>query len=64
MYYSGFSFRDAYRIPVWQRVWFVERIQTEIQKSQGQSRGHEGAEARALQGKHRQFTPANQRRFT
>jgi len=64
MYYNGFSYRDAYRLPVWQRVWFIERINEEIKKSQGQSRSHQSPDERALQGKHRQFMPANQRRFT
>ena len=64
MYYSGFSYRDAYNLPVWQRVWFIERINKEITKSQGQNRGHEAPQDRATQGKHRAFAPSNQRRFT
>ena len=64
MYYSGFSYSDAYRLPVWQRIWFITRINEEIKKSQGSSRGHESPDERAWQGKHRPFPPSNQRRFT
>ena len=32
MYYQGFSYRDAYSLPVWQRVWFIERINKELVK--------------------------------
>ena len=64
MYYSGFSYRDAYTLPVWQRNWFIKRINDEISKSQGQSRQHEPADVRQWQGKHRAFPPSNQRRFT
>ena len=34
MYYQGFSYQDAYRLPVWQRIWFIERINKEIEKMQ------------------------------
>ena len=64
MYYQGFSYRDAYKIPIWQRVWFVERIQKEITNQNGENKGHQDPQTRALTGKHRQFAPANQRRFT
>lgn len=64
MYYSGFSYKDAYTLPVWQRIWFIQRINDEIKKAQGSNRGHESSDSRALQGKHRAFPPANQRRFT
>ena len=64
MYYSGFSYSEAYKLPVWQRIWFIERINAEIKKSQGNSRSHESGEQRQLQGKHRAFAPSNQRRFT
>jgi len=64
MYYQGFSYQDAYRLPVWQRVWFIERINKEIEKMQGANKGYESGDSRQLQGKHRAFPPANQRRFT
>jgi hypothetical protein len=64
MYYQGFSYRDAYMLPVWQRIWFIERINKEIKASQGQSRAAQSPDQRALQGRHRTTTPANQRRFT
>ena len=59
----GFSYIEAYNIPVWQRVWFVKRISTEIEKAQGSNKA-ESPDARAMTGKHRQMAPMRQRRFT
>ena len=28
----GFGYRECYLLPVWQRVWFIERINKEIQQ--------------------------------
>tara|TARA_B100000161_G_scaffold239945_1_gene191689 strand:- start:1061 stop:1261 length:201 start_codon:yes stop_codon:yes gene_type:complete len=66
MYYMGFSYIEAYNIPIWQRIWYLKRVQKEIKDSQGASRAAHanGNEARALMGRHRHNVPANLRRFT
>jgi len=66
MYYTGFSYGDAYRLPVWQRIWFISRINDEIKKANGQSRAasQNTPDARGMQGRARNMVPANQRRFT
>tara|TARA_R110001592_G_scaffold188358_6_gene433609 strand:+ start:35721 stop:35927 length:207 start_codon:yes stop_codon:yes gene_type:complete len=67
----GFTYREAYNIPVWQRLWFMTRIKKEFQKSEdaGQEAQTKAAHQntptnRALQGKHRAHVPAKLRRFT
>ena len=62
----GFSYSEAYNLPVWQREWFIKRINKEIKDSQGQSRSAEAntAEARELMGRHRAQVPSKLRRFT
>jgi hypothetical protein len=67
MYYVGFSFHDAMNLPVWQRIWFIERVIEEFKKSGGEQSKAAHAntpEMRALTGKMRSQTPANLRRFT
>jgi hypothetical protein len=63
MYYGGFSYIEAYNIPVWQRFWFVKRISKEIEKANGGNKA-ESSQARAWSGKHRSQAPMRQRRFT
>tara|TARA_Y100001949_G_C15785258_1_gene242457 strand:- start:336 stop:593 length:258 start_codon:yes stop_codon:yes gene_type:complete len=63
MYYIGFSYRDAYRLPVYQRKWFIERVVQEI-KSTNSSKGHNSNNQSEYSGKMRSQTPANLRRFT
>ena len=66
----GFTFEECYRLPVWQRRWFLERLNKELKAANeaqsGASRAaHANApEARALMGRHRAQTPARLRRFT
>tara|TARA_Y100000034_G_scaffold127974_1_gene181760 strand:+ start:1368 stop:1580 length:213 start_codon:yes stop_codon:yes gene_type:complete len=70
MYYVGFSFDEAYRLPIWQRSWFLERTSEEFkraaEKGDGSSRAaHDNsAEQRAWQGRSRQEAPARLRRFS
>ena len=69
----GFTYIEAYNIPVWQRNWFIARINTEFQRANDRNNG-QGAESRAahmntpearqLQGRARHQVPANLRRFT
>ena len=71
MYYMGFSYVEAYNIPVWQRRWFIERLNSEFEKARGEGKAAQSraahtntAESRALMGNHRQQVPAKLRRFT
>ena len=67
MYYMGFTYHDAYTLPIWQRIWFMERIGEEFKKSSdaGSRAAHDNTpESRSLQGRSRTHVPANQRRFT
>ena len=62
----GFTYYEAYNIPIWQRVWFIKRISKEIEKANGASKAaHSNSEdVRAMQGMHRANPPAKLRRFT
>ena len=70
MYYVGFSYKEAYNLPTWIRVWMIQRTNEEIKKANKQ--GHDASRAahantpdhRALRGMHREQVPANLRRFT
>jgi len=70
MYYMGFSYREAYRLPVWQRIWFIERVNKELKdandKNSTASRAlqHNTPDMRALQGRGREQVPASLRRFS
>jgi hypothetical protein len=65
MYYMGFSWVECYNIPIWQRIWFIERLNKEIQKANGSRAAHDNSrDMRSLQGRHRNDPPAKLRRFT
>lgn len=66
MYYMGFSYAEAFNLPIWQREWFIKRINKEIKDSQGQSHAAHAntAEARELMGRARSQVPSKLRRFT
>jgi len=66
MYYMGFSYTESYDLPVWQRVWFIERINKEIKESQGQSRAADQntPDTRAMMNRARSQVPSKLRRFT
>ncbi|MAG26240.1 hypothetical protein CMI47_11855 [Candidatus Pacearchaeota archaeon] len=34
MYYGGFSYSEAYSLPIPERIWFIHRIIAEVNKSQ------------------------------
>ena len=69
----GFTYCESYMIPIWQRRWFIERIQQEIKKANDANNG-QGApsrgmaqntpDVRAMLGRHREMVPAKLRRFT
>jgi len=62
----GFSWIECYNIPIWQRMWFIHRLNKEIKDSQngGRSAHHNTGEARELMGRQRGNVPAKLRRFT
>ena len=66
MYYMGFSYQEAYDLAVWQRIWFIQRLNKEINASQGQSHAANAntADSRALMNRARSQVPAKLRRFT
>ena len=70
MYYLGFSYSEGYSLPIWQRVWFINRINTEISRANdanapaSRAAHNNSPEARALMNKQRANVPAKLRRFT
>ena len=70
MYYMGFTYFEAYSIPTWQRVWFIERINKEIERTTAvddtasKALHHNSADLRSLQNRGRSQVPARLRRFT
>ena len=70
MYYGGFSYSDAYKLPIQYRAWFINRINQEFKKSNDKGDGasraahHNTPDTRQLQGRARDHVPANLRRFT
>ena len=71
MYYVGFTYLEAYNLPIWQRIWFIERTNKEIKDAsdksgepQSRAAHHNSPDARELAGRARSHVPANLRRFT
>lgn len=71
MYYMGFTYKESYNIPIWQRRWFIERCQKEINKTNegdnnaGSRAMHQNSpDVRAMMERHRAMVPAKLRRFT
>tara|TARA_B100000287_G_C20019659_1_gene538001 strand:- start:184 stop:462 length:279 start_codon:yes stop_codon:yes gene_type:complete len=70
MYYMGFSYTEGYDLPIWQRTWFIKRINEEIKRSNeanapASRAAHDNtAQQRAMQGRGRSDVPAKLRRFT
>ena len=71
MYYCGFTYNEVYNIPIWQRVWFIKRLNKEIKRANDQqgdastrAAHHNSPDTRAMQGRMRNQVPANLRRFT
>ena len=66
----GFTFEECYRLPVWQRHWFLKRLNKEIKAANDSQSGASraahanGGEQRALQGRQRSQVPSRLRRFT
>ncbi len=71
MYYIGFTYQDAYKLPIWKRIWFLERTVKEFKKANDEGRqvqskaAHNNSpEQRAMNGNSRSHAPARLRRFT
>ena len=63
----GFTYVEGYNIPIWVRMWMLERLNKEIKESgkNGNRAAHSNdAESRALMGRHRAQVPSKLRRFT
>jgi hypothetical protein len=33
IYHLGFTYQDAYKLPVWQRFWFINRLKEEFKQA-------------------------------
>ena len=71
MYYTGFTHTEAYNLPVWQRIWYLDRINQEFKRAneannpQPNRAAHANTpEQRAMMGLHNPSPPARLRRFT
>ena len=70
MYYGGFTYKEAYNLPVVYKRWWIERIVKELNKgadsNQNTSRAlhHNDPETRELMGMQRSEMPSRMRRFT
>ena len=67
----GFTYKEAYNIPIWQRRWFLKRTQKEINRrnegdnSAGTRAAHQTSpDMRAVMERQRDMVPAKLRRFT
>jgi len=70
MYYGGFTYTEAYKLPLAFRKWFVERIIKEINGKDPNNPPSNRAlhandpQTRELQGMNRAQSPSRLRRFT
>jgi len=70
MYYCGFTYREAYALPVVYKRWFIDRISKELSKGQEEQKNTSRAlhqntpDARAMMGAARAQVPSRLRRFT
>jgi len=67
MYYGGFTFTEAFNLPIGWRRWFIQRINKEFERANSQqSKGaHQNTpDIRQLQGNQRTTAPARMQRFT
>ncbi len=66
----GFSYQEAYMLPVAYKRWFIDRVVKELNRSseQGETQSralHQNTpDVRAMQGRVRPQTPSRLRRFT
>ena len=63
IYYMGFTYHDAYSLPIFKRRWFIKRFIKEVNPKDKDQPGPTRAshlqtpETRALTGAHRTFSP-------
>ena len=38
IYHLGFTYKDAYNCPVWQRFWFINRLKKELEDAKEQNK--------------------------
>jgi hypothetical protein len=63
----GFTYVEAYNIPIWTRIWMIKRLNKELKQAgeSGNRAAHQNdPETRALMNRHRQQVPSKLRRFT
>lgn len=66
----GFTYSEAYMLPIWERLWFLDRINKEIKRANESNQGASRAahanspDARSLMGRQRAQVPSRLRRFT
>lgn len=63
-YYMGFTYHDAYHLPIFKRRWFIKRFIKEVSQKNDDSKPPpvrathlQTPETRALTGAHRTFSP-------
>jgi hypothetical protein len=71
IYYGGFTYSEAYHLPVQDRHWFLRRLIEELEKSNANGEAaptraaHQNTpDVRAMQNRTRTQTPSRLRRFT
>jgi hypothetical protein len=73
MYYMGFTYIESYNLPIWKRLWFLDRINKEIKRANEANKGqgapsraaHDNTpDARSWMQRSRDMVPAKLRRFT
>jgi len=63
----GFTYVEAYNIPIWVRIWMITRLNKELKRAgdAGSRAAHQNdPETRALMSRHRSQVPSKLRRFT
>ena len=65
MYYLGFTYKDAFNLPVWKRKWFLDRVVREITKTKVTKESANDPINRAFSQSARQdHAPSRLRRFS
>ena len=50
MYHLGFTYQDAYKCPVWQRFWFINRFKKELEDAKQQNQNAQMQSKRQTSG--------------
>jgi hypothetical protein len=54
IYHLGFTYQDAYSLPVWQRFWFINRLKEEFKQAK-EKNSNPNSSARRTNSGSRQF---------